>query len=82
MAKETAEYRCPRCRSTSHLGSPSFPFCSRRCRLIDLGSWMNEEYKISWSIGPLDAEAFDPDQFELPELPEATGASDEGNPVE
>ena len=40
---------------------------------------MNEEYKISRTIGPLDAEAFDPDQFELPE---ATGASDEGNHVD
>ena len=26
---------------------PNFPFCSRRCKLIDLGKWLNEEYKIS-----------------------------------
>jgi len=26
---------------------PNFPFCSKRCKLIDLGRWLNEEYKIS-----------------------------------
>ena len=23
-----------------------FPFCSRRCKLIDLGAWLDAEYKI------------------------------------
>lgn len=27
-----------------------FPFCSQRCKLVDLGKWLNEEYKI---IDPL-----------------------------
>ena len=27
-----------------------FPFCSRRCKLVDLGGWLDAEYKIvSWS---------------------------------
>ncbi|HME89838.1 MAG TPA: DNA gyrase inhibitor YacG [Myxococcaceae bacterium] len=26
--------------------NPSFPFCSPRCRLIDLGKWLGEEYRI------------------------------------
>jgi endogenous inhibitor of DNA gyrase (YacG/DUF329 family) len=25
---------------------PPFPFCSARCRLIDLGRWLGEEYRI------------------------------------
>lgn len=25
---------------------PTFPFCSKKCKLIDLGLWFNEEYKI------------------------------------
>jgi endogenous inhibitor of DNA gyrase (YacG/DUF329 family) len=29
------------------LGEPEFPFCSDRCRLIDLGNWSSEEYRIS-----------------------------------
>lgn len=24
----------------------SYPFCSDRCRLIDLGKWLGEEYRI------------------------------------
>lgn len=24
-----------------------FPFCSNRCKSIDLGKWLNEEYRIS-----------------------------------
>jgi len=36
---------------------PSFPFCSERCRLIDLGRWIDEAYAIPAS--PLDPEAED-----------------------
>lgn len=25
----------------------NFPFCSKRCKLVDLGKWLNEEYMIS-----------------------------------
>ncbi len=25
---------------------PDYPFCSKRCRTIDLGRWLNEEYRI------------------------------------
>ena len=26
---------------------PDYPFCSKRCRLIDLGRWLGEDYKIA-----------------------------------
>jgi len=26
---------------------PYRPFCSRRCKLIDLAHWLNEDYRIS-----------------------------------
>ena len=26
---------------------PNFPFCSERCKLIDLNRWLNEDYRIS-----------------------------------
>jgi endogenous inhibitor of DNA gyrase (YacG/DUF329 family) len=29
--------------------SPAMPFCSERCRLIDLGRWLNEEYGVPHS---------------------------------
>jgi endogenous inhibitor of DNA gyrase (YacG/DUF329 family) len=25
---------------------PPFPFCSRRCQLIDLGGWLSEAYRV------------------------------------
>ena len=27
--------------------APFFPFCSERCRLLDLGKWLNAEHRIS-----------------------------------
>lgn len=29
---------------------PHFPFCSKRCKAIDLGKWLNDEYHISTPI--------------------------------
>jgi hypothetical protein len=26
--------------------NPAFPFCSDRCRLLDLGKWLGEEYRV------------------------------------
>ncbi len=26
--------------------NPAFPFCSGRCRLLDLGKWLGEDYRI------------------------------------
>ncbi|MBN1140615.1 MAG: DNA gyrase inhibitor YacG [Deltaproteobacteria bacterium] len=38
---------CPICGKTVDWGqSPDRPFCSPRCRLIDLGNWSGEEYRI------------------------------------
>lgn len=39
---------CPICRKPADSQTdPDFPFCSERCRLIDLGNWSSEKYKIS-----------------------------------
>jgi uncharacterized protein len=38
---------CPICRrQTEREGNSAFPFCSDRCRLIDLGRWLGEEYRV------------------------------------
>lgn len=43
--------RCPYCGRETELDSnPHRPFCSRRCRLMDLGAWLDEEYTISSPI--------------------------------
>jgi endogenous inhibitor of DNA gyrase (YacG/DUF329 family) len=26
---------------------PDFPFCSPRCRMIDLGRWLGEDYRVA-----------------------------------
>ncbi len=39
--------KCPVCKKESAWEGNSFrPFCSERCKLIDLGAWASEEYKI------------------------------------
>lgn len=38
---------CPACKKkTTWEENPWRPFCSERCKLIDLGKWASEEYKI------------------------------------
>ncbi len=40
--------KCPTCRKSGlWFEGPYGPFCSKRCRLIDLGKWLGEENKIS-----------------------------------
>jgi len=41
--------KCPICGKSVEFSEklpPSFPFCSKRCKLVDLGKWLNEEYTI------------------------------------
>ncbi|WP_174876009.1 DNA gyrase inhibitor YacG [Vogesella oryzae] len=42
---------CPQCRQAVEWGpqSPFRPFCSERCRLIDLGQWADESYRVPLS---------------------------------
>ena len=59
--------KCPLCGKSYEIGTlaelPSFPFCTPRCRLIDLGRWIDGAYAIP---GP-----------ELQPLPEANANGDE-----
>lgn len=36
-----------------------FPFCSERCRLIDLGRWFDEEYRVSREVREKDLDTVD-----------------------
>jgi uncharacterized protein len=42
--------RCPTCRAAVAKDDDYFPFCSDRCRVIDLGKWASGEYRISSPI--------------------------------
>jgi len=39
--------RCPTCKTIVLRTDDYFPFCSDRCRLIDLGKWASGGYRIS-----------------------------------
>jgi uncharacterized protein len=42
-----ATVKCPTCRrEIDWANSPFRPFCSERCRLIDLGAWLSEQRAI------------------------------------
>ena len=38
---------CPICKKSVKLEDPEMPFCSERCREVDLGNWAMEKYVIS-----------------------------------
>ncbi|AHX59359.1 MULTISPECIES: DNA gyrase inhibitor YacG [Aeromonas] len=46
--------KCPTCQNEVEWGpqSPFRPFCSKRCQLIDLGEWADEEKRIPGEINP------------------------------
>ena len=52
-----AEFRCPICKKPSRPGNEFFPFCSRRCKLVDLGAWLEDRYRISRPANEADLEA-------------------------
>ncbi len=49
--------KCPTCRKPVLAASEDFPFCSNRCRVLDLGKWASGDYRISSPI-------LDPDLIE------------------
>ena len=59
MTEPTRLLRCPICRKPVRFTPENRhrPFCSERCRLIDLGEWANEQRSI-----PTDERPSDPDE--------------------
>lgn len=52
--------RCPICeRQFDQAQTPAMPFCSERCRQIDLGRWLREVYSVPVEPDP-DATPDDP----------------------
>jgi endogenous inhibitor of DNA gyrase (YacG/DUF329 family) len=64
--------RCPICKkSVTVEGNPFRPFCSERCKSIDLDNWLSERYRI-----PAPAGAWDQDGAEDDSLPDAEAERD------
>jgi len=50
--------RCPICKeSGAWEGNPFRPFCSERCKLIDLDNWLGERYRSPSRVGPGEEDA-------------------------
>jgi len=43
---------CPICQKPVQIDDPYMPFCSDRCRIIDLGNWASEKYVIPAPLEP------------------------------
>jgi endogenous inhibitor of DNA gyrase (YacG/DUF329 family) len=63
-SKKTRKIRCPVCKEEVPLQSkpPTFPFCSERCKAVDLNRWMSGEYGLDPQSGSLDR--VDPEEAE------------------
>jgi endogenous inhibitor of DNA gyrase (YacG/DUF329 family) len=58
---------CPICSrpAAGREANPALPFCSKRCKQIDLGKWLSEGYRVPV---PFDPEA-DDGAFYAPAVP-------------
>ena len=45
--KRIVKLKCPICKQPVKSTDVEFPFCSGRCRIIDLGKWASGQYVIS-----------------------------------
>lgn len=57
--KRAPKLRCPICKKVVHKKDGEFPFCSERCRLIDLGKWASGAYVISSPVTDISDEIED-----------------------
>ncbi len=69
--KKALSLRCPTCRAIVLRSDEHFPFCSDRCRLIDLGKWASGGYRISSPV--LDPELLE----EIEQRPQSNPENDE-----
>ena len=53
---KTRKHKCPICDTPITEDVDTFPFCSQRCKSIDLGQWLGERYRISRPIERSDLE--------------------------
>jgi endogenous inhibitor of DNA gyrase (YacG/DUF329 family) len=55
--KRDLKLQCPTCRKAVKKTDADFPFCSERCRSIDLGKWASGAYVVSSPVTDGDEEA-------------------------
>lgn len=56
-------FECPTCGQSLHVGAleeaPFRPFCCKRCKLVDLGRWLDGTYSISEPVSPDEPDPID-----------------------
>ncbi|XHC24462.1 MAG: DNA gyrase inhibitor YacG [Phycisphaerales bacterium] len=57
--RKAAAAVCRRCNRSIDETNEHYPFCSERCRLADLNSWFDGDYKVSREIKDSDIETVD-----------------------
>jgi endogenous inhibitor of DNA gyrase (YacG/DUF329 family) len=55
--KRASKLQCPMCKKTVEKEGSDFPFCSERCRSVDLGKWASGAYVVSSPVTDGDEEA-------------------------
>lgn len=57
--------KCPQCTAIFDIDAPSNfkPFCSERCKLIDLGAWADGSYSVPAEDTPMSEQITDPDKY-------------------
>jgi len=57
------ELRCPTCGARFDRKESQYaPFCTKRCKLLDLGDWLDERFRIAGEPAPLTDQSTDPDE--------------------
>jgi uncharacterized protein len=66
-----AKLKCPICGKPSDFHMPPVgPFCSQRCKLVDLGRWLGEDYRVTEPLRPdhlVEYEEMTGEQLDRPE---------------
>ena len=65
MRSRVKRSACPICKKElpPRAENPNYPFCSPRCRQVDLGKWLGEEYRVG------DTSHAEAQEDELPTIP-------------
>ncbi|SHO56097.1 DNA gyrase inhibitor YacG [Vibrio quintilis] len=63
MSKKVTTVKCPHCNKAVEWSeqSPFRPFCSKKCQMIDFGTWANEEKAIPGAPDMSDADGWSED---------------------
>jgi hypothetical protein len=64
VAPSKTTRKCPICGKPTQPALKDYPFCSERCRLIDLGNWASEKYVVHRPLRETDENLDFPDSDE------------------